>query len=83
MAKKIKNSRKLKGIVLSNKMAKTIVVMVTALKMHPKYKKQYKVSKKYKVHDEKNIAKVGQEVIFQECRPLSKEKKWRLINIIK
>ena len=77
-----KNKRKLKGIVISNKMAKTIVVGVKTMKMHPKYKKQYKVSKKYKVHDEKNSAKPGQEVIFQECRPLSKDKKWRLIKIV-
>jgi len=77
-----KNKRKLKGVVISNKMAKTIVVSVKTMKMHPKYKKQYKVSKKYKVHDEKNLAKLGQEVIFQECRPLSKDKKWRLIKIV-
>ena len=77
-----KNKRKLKGVVISNKMAKTIVVSVKTMKMHPKYKKQYKVSKKYKVHDEKNLAKSGQEVIFQECRPLSKNKKWRLIKIV-
>jgi len=81
-AKNIKNRRKLKGLVVSDKMKKTIVVEVVTMKMHPKYKKQYKVSKKYKVHDEKNEAKVGQEVIFQECRPLSRDKKWRLIKIV-
>jgi small subunit ribosomal protein S17 len=80
---KAKTQRRFKCQVVSAKMAKTIVVEITARKMHPKYKKQYKVSKRYKVHDEKNEAKVGQTVIFQECRPLSKEKKWRLIKIIK
>jgi len=80
---KILNKRKLKGEVVSKKMAKTIVVKVTRMKMHPKYKKQYKISKKYKVHDEKQAANVGNEVIFEECRPISKEKKWRLIKIVK
>ncbi len=80
--KSLKNKRKLQGIVKSKKMAKTIVVEVVRMKMHPKYKKQYKVSKKYKVHDEKQIASMGDKVIFEECRPLSKEKKWRLIKII-
>ena len=79
---KILNKRKLQGEVVSKKMAKTIVVKVTRMKMHPKYKKQYKISKKYKVHDEKQAAIVGNEVIFGECRPLSKEKKWRLIKIV-
>jgi small subunit ribosomal protein S17 len=80
---KIKNRRRLEGIVISNKMAKTIVVNVTRFKIHSKYKKQYKVAKKYKVHDEKQIAKIGNQVFFEECRPLSKEVKWRLIKIIK
>jgi len=80
---KVKIQRRFKGQVVSAKMNKTIVVKITSRKMHPKYKKQYKVSKKYKVHDEKNAAKIGQEVIFQECRPLSKGKKWRLIKVIK
>ncbi|MFA5188604.1 MAG: 30S ribosomal protein S17 [Patescibacteria group bacterium] len=81
--KKTKIRKKFKGVVVSDKMAKTIVVKVMSMKLHPKYKKQYKVSKKYKVHDEQRAAKVGSEVIFQECRPLSKEKKWRLIKIVK
>lgn len=80
--KTIKNTRRISGLVVGDKMEKTIVVLVTRIKMHPKYKKQYKVSTKYKVHDEKNEAKVGQEVIFGECRPLSKDKRWRLIKIV-
>ncbi|MCD6471392.1 30S ribosomal protein S17 [bacterium] len=74
--------RKFKGVVVSDKMDKTIVVKVERTKMHPKYKKIYKVHKKYKVHDPNNQAKVGDEVIFTECRPISKDKKWKLISII-
>lgn len=78
-----KMKRRLKGFVVSDKPDKTVLVRLTRMKMHSKYKKQYKVSKNYKVHDEKNIAKVGDQVIFEECRPLSKDKRWRLIEIIK
>ena len=81
--KKVKNKRRLKGIVVSDKMTKTIVVKVTRMKMHSKYRKQYKVSENYKVHDEKEQAKIGNTVVFEECRSLSKDKKWRLIEIIK
>lgn len=81
--KEVKNKRKLKGFVTSTKMQKTIVVKVPRMKMHPKYHKQYKVSNSFKVHDEKGLAKVGDYIIFEECRPLSKDKRWRLINIIK
>jgi len=71
--------RRLKGIVLSDKMDKTIVVGVDVLKEHPKYKKRYKSSSRYKAHDEKNEAKEGDRVTIEEMRPLSKEKRWRLI----
>ncbi len=74
--------KRLIGKVVSDKMQKTIVVEVERLKEHPKYKKRYKVKKKYKAHDEKNEAKVGQTVLIEECRPLSKEKRWRLIKIL-
>jgi small subunit ribosomal protein S17 len=67
------------GVVESDKMAKTIVVRVDRVKAHPKYKKRYTVSKKYKVHDEKGAYKEGDKVSFKECRPLSKDKKWRVI----
>jgi len=60
-------------------MDKTIVVKVDSVKIHPKYKKRYTMSKKYKVHDEKNKFKVDDKVIFIECRPLSKDKKWRVV----
>jgi len=71
--------KKLKGTVVSNKMSKTIVVAVERIKVHPKYKKRYKVHKKYKAHDEKGEFKIGDKVVIEETRPLSKEKKWRAI----
>lgn len=75
--------KKFQGVVTSDKMDKTIVVKVNRIKVHPIYKKRYRVSKKYKVHDQKNEAKIGDQVIFEECRPLSKDKRWRLIEIKK
>lgn len=78
-----KNKRTFEGVVVGDKMAKTISVLVVSAKMHPKYKKQYKVSKKYKVDDSKKQAKIGDTVIFEECRPISKDKKWRLISVVK
>jgi len=81
--KAVKLTRKFQGVVTSDKMDKTLVVEVANLKWHPKYRKQYKVSKKYKVHDAQNQAKIGNEVIFQECRPLSRDKRWCLIKIVK
>lgn len=70
----------LTGTVISNKMQKTIVVEVKRIKEHPKYKKRLKVHKKYKVHNEKGEFKVGDRVIIEECRPLSKDKRWKVIN---
>jgi small subunit ribosomal protein S17 len=67
------------GKVVGISMDKTARVEVVSLKMHPKYKKSYKTSKKYLVHDEKNQAKVGETVSFEECRPYSKTKRWRLV----
>ena len=74
-----KNSRMLSGTVVSASMNKTITVVVVSKKLHPKYNKQYKSSRKYHVHDEKGVAKVGDAVKFVECRPLSKTKRWRLV----
>lgn len=71
--------RKFAGVVVSDKMDKTIVVKVESVKVHPKYGKRYKVFKKYKVHDEKNQYKAGEKVAFVECRPLSREKRWRVM----
>jgi small subunit ribosomal protein S17 len=75
--------KRFEGIVVSDKMDKTIVVKVERIKKHPKYKKRYKVHIKFKVHDEKNEAKIGDRVIFEECRPISKEKRWKLVKILK
>jgi len=71
--------KRLKGIVVSDKMQKTIVVRVERIKAHPKYKKRYKISKNYKAHDEKQTYKTGDNVIIEECRPISKHKTWRVI----
>jgi len=75
--------RRFQGKVVSDKMDKTIIVEVERIKKHPKYKKGYRVYRKFKVHDEKNQAKIGDQVIFEECRPISKEKRWKLLSQIK
>jgi small subunit ribosomal protein S17 len=74
--------RQLKGIIVSNKMKKTVVVEVEKIKKHPKYKRRYKIHKRYKANDEKGECKVGDIVIIEGCRPVSKEKKWRVIKKI-
>lgn len=79
MQEKAKNKRTLQGTVVSDKMNKTITVKVDRLKWHKKYGKQYRVSEKYKVHDEKNEHKTGEKVLIEECRPISKDKNWRVI----
>ncbi|NLP43426.1 MAG: 30S ribosomal protein S17 [Peptococcaceae bacterium] len=77
-----RNLRKVRyGKVVSDKMDKTIVVAVETKKRHPLYKKTMKLTKKYKVHDEKNEAKIGDTVVIMETRPLSKDKYWRLVEI--
>jgi len=76
----ITKARKLTGVVTSDKMVKTVVVQVGRLKMHPKYKKQYKVSKKYKAHDEERQYHVGDKVVIQETRPISKDKRWIVVS---
>jgi small subunit ribosomal protein S17 len=72
--------RKFEGVVVSDKTDKTIVVTVTTTKLHPKYFKRYISTKKYKVHDSENKYKIGDKVVFIECRPISKDKKWRVLN---
>lgn len=68
----------LKGRVISNAMDKTAVVLVESLKAHPKYRKRYKVSKKYKAHDPKKLCQVGDVVEIVYGRPYSKEKRFRV-----
>jgi len=68
------------GVVVSDKMSKTIVVRVDRTIVHPKYGKRYTRSRTYKVHDETNAHKTGEKVSFVECRPISKDKRWRVLN---
>ncbi|MFN7160844.1 MAG: 30S ribosomal protein S17 [Candidatus Gracilibacteria bacterium] len=72
-----------KGVVLSTKMDKTIVVKVDTYKVHPKYQKRYKISKKFYAHDENNECASGQVVVIKETRPLSKLKRWELVEVVK
>ncbi|HBE03489.1 MAG: 30S ribosomal protein S17 [Spirochaetes bacterium GWF1_41_5] len=78
-----KNKRILEGVVVSNKMQKTAVVRVDTFKIHKTYKKRFKWSKNYKIHDENNKCRPGDIVSFLECRPLSKTKRFTLKQIIK
>ena len=77
LAKHLK--RKFSGEVISAKMDKTVVVRVHKVKIIPHIKKRVAVTKNYKVHDERNTFKEGDKIDFMECRPLSKEKRWRAI----
>lgn len=71
------------GIVVSDKMDKTIVVKVENLTRHPAYRRILRRSKKFKVHDEEKKAKIGDRVKIAETRPISKEKRWRLIEVLR
>ena len=78
-----RNSRKvLRGVVVSDKMDKTIVVKIETTKSHPLYGRQVKYSKKFKAHDENNEASVGDTVEIMETRPLSKDKHFRLVKVV-
>ena len=70
------------GIVVSDKMDKTIVVEIVRRSKHPLYGKTIKSTKRYKAHDEENTAKIGDKVLIAETRPLSKDKKWRLVEVV-
>lgn len=74
--------RKLQGIVVSDKMQKTIVVQVESIKAHPKYKRRFKSHKKYKAHDENGEFHAGDKVVIEEIAPISKDKKWKVIEKI-
>lgn len=74
-----KQKRNMEGVIVSDKMDKTVVVQVEKTKMDPKYLKRYKVSRKYKAHDENNEFKEGERVIIEETRPISKEKCWKVV----
>lgn len=76
--------RTLTGTIVSNKMQKTVVVRVDRLEKHPKYRKYYRVSRKYKAHaDDAREFSVGDVVEIRETRPLSKEKRWRVAGAVK
>ena len=75
------NPKKLEGRVISDKMSKTVVVEVIRLKPHRIYKKYMKISKHYKAHDEDQKAHVGDKVTIQETRPISKQKRWVIVDI--
>lgn len=78
-----RNLRKTRvGVVTSDKMDKTVVVSVETLVEHPLYKKRIKMTKKFKAHDEQNQCKTGDKVRIMETRPLSKDKRWRVVEII-
>ena len=74
--------RQLKGIVTSDKMQKTVVVKVEQIKEHPKYKRKYKFHKNYKADIQSSKYEIGEKVIIEESRPLSKGKKWKVIKKI-
>jgi small subunit ribosomal protein S17 len=81
-SKKQRGHRKSRsGLVVSDKMDKTIVVQVDKMVMHPMYKKYVRRRVKYKAHDERNEARIGDTVVIEECRPLSRDKRWRLKTI--
>ena len=77
-----KNPRSLVGTVVSNLMDKTIVVNVERRIQHPLYKKYIRRSKKFHAHDAENTCQIGDTVKIEECRPLSKTKSWRLVNVL-
>ena len=72
--------RKLKGTIVSDKMQKTRVVEVVRFKKHQRYQKYFKTSQRFKAHDENNEYKVGDKVVIEETRPLSKDKRWRIVS---
>jgi small subunit ribosomal protein S17 len=80
---KKKNFRELKGVIVSTKMQKTVVVGVNTSKAHKLYKKRYTTSKRYKAHDENNDYNMGDKVLIRQSRPLSKEKRWTVVRKIK
>lgn len=81
MAEQKLKKRRLTGIVVSTKGNKTAIVTVERLLVHPVYGKRYKRNKKFPVHDEENKTKVGDRVVFEECRPISKTKHWKIVEI--
>lgn len=77
---KTHNPRTLQGLVTSDKMMKTVVVSVMRMKKHPKYKKYFKVTNKFKAHNPDNTYHTGDKVLIQETKPMSKEKRWIVVS---
>jgi|SRR3989338_807890 len=77
--KQANTMRRLTGVIVSDKMKKTRVVEVTHMKKHPKYLRYYKVSQRFKAHDENEEYKMNDSVVIEETRPMSKEKRWKII----
>ncbi len=75
--------RQLNGTVVSDKMMKTAVVAVSYQKKHPKYLKYYTVTRRFKAHNEKNEYKTGDQVVIEETRPLSKDKYFKIVSLVK
>lgn len=73
--------RRLNGIVVSDKMDKTVVVSVDRTVVHSKYLKRFTVNKRYKAHDPENASKTGDKVVIEEMRPMSKTKRWRVVTV--
>jgi len=80
MEKSVKTKRQFTGIVVSDKMSKTVTVRVDRTVMHPKYHKRYTRSTKMKAHDEKGEYHVGDAVVIEECKPISRDKRWRVVS---
>ena len=79
----MRNDRKVREcVVVSDKMDKTIVVSIATMVLHPIYKKRVKKTTKFKAHDENNVAQVGDRVRIMETRPLSRDKRWRLVEVL-
>jgi len=79
MKKETKNKKRLEGIIVSDKMANTAVVLVNRFVKQPKYHKYMKESKKYKAHNENNTHKTGEKVMIEETRPMSRDKRFRIV----
>ena len=71
--------KRLTGKIISNKMQKTVVVRVESTKEHPKYRRRYRLHKNYKAHVKNGEYQIGDKVIIEECRPISKEKGWKVV----
>ncbi|HDL89841.1 MAG TPA: 30S ribosomal protein S17 [Thermodesulforhabdus norvegica] len=82
MDKKVSHRKSRVGVVVSDKMDKTVTVLVERLVLHPKYRKYVRRRKKFKAHDEKNLCRTGDKVLIEETRPLSKTKRWRVVRIL-